>query len=385
MRLGRLAVKKLWFLFVILALACVGSAAAQEITGTWQGTLHAPGRDLRTVLKITKAADGGLSTVFYSIDQGGQPLPATKTSLDGQTFRMSIVGAGLSYEGKLSPDGKTLTGATTQGASTVPLTFTKVTEADAWALPEQPKHLPPMPAGAKPGFDVATVKPTKPGGQNKGFTVRGGEVLTFNTSISDLLTFAFGLQPKQIQNGPAWVTEDHFDIAGKPDLEGTPSVAQMKGMIAKLLAERFGLKFHREKRELPVYALTVAKTGNKMTRSTADPEALPGLGFQDLGILHVTNGSTHDFAELMQSVVLDRPVVDGTGLSGRWDFTLRWTPDDSQFVGLNINAPRPSADAPNAPPPLFTALPEQLGLRLDATRAPVEVLVIDAVNKPSAN
>ena len=387
---GRQAViNKLWLWLAALLFAVVGTAAAQDITGTWQGTLHAPNlnhsHDLRTVLKITKAPDGTLSTAFYSIDQSGQPLSATRTTLEGQSFRMSIVGAGITYEGKLSPDSKTITGTTTQGATALPLNFAKVTEAEAWTIPEPPKRLPPMPASARPAFEVATIKPADPDENGKGYFFQGDQVRTLNTSVNDLITFAFSLQQKQILGGPAWVSSDHFDISGKPDIDGGPNTLQMRGMLEKLLIERFGLKFHYEKRELPVYALTIVKSGNKMTKSKGDPDGLPSMFFQGLGILPVSNATMQDFSNIMQSAVLDRPVVDQTGLTGRWDFTLKWTPDDSQFGGLGVKVPPPSPDAPNAPPALFTAMPEQLGLRLDATKAPVQVLVIDALQKPSAN
>ena len=377
--------KMLWMMVLaVLSLGCVGSAQAQDVTGTWQGTLKAPGQELRTVIKIAKAEDGSLKTIFYSIDQGGHQIPVTTTTLAGTTFKMSIVPLGLSYEGKLGPNGKTIDGASTQGAQTMQLNFVKVTEAEAWTIPEPPKRLPPMPASAKPGFDVATIKPSKPDEQGKGYFVQGGEVKTINTSVVDLLTFAYGLQQKQIVSSLPWVSGEKYDLAGKPDIEGTPDSAQMKGMVRKLLAERFALKFHYEKRELPVYALTLVKSG-KMIKSAGDSAGLPSMFFQGLGILAVGNATMHDFSELMQSAVLDRPVVDQTGLTGRWDFTLKWTPDDSQFGGLGVKVPPPSPDAANAPPALFTALTEQLGLRMDAVKAPAEVLVIDAVEKPSAN
>jgi uncharacterized protein (TIGR03435 family) len=91
-----------------------------------------------------------------------------------------------------------------------------------------------------------------------------------------------------------------------------------------------------------------------------------------------------DFTHLMQQAVLDRPVVDQTGLTGRYDFTLNWTPDDSQFGGMGVKVPPPT-DSANAPPALYTAIQEQIGLKLDATKAPAEVLVIDHVEKPSEN
>ena len=117
--------------------------------------------------------------------------------------------------------------------------------------------------------------------------------------------------------------------------------------------------------------------------NSCNPSGLPGLFFKGLGVMVVTNATMADFAGTMQGAVLDRPVVDRTGLSGRFDFTLQWTPDESQFAGMGVRVPPPSPDAQL--PTLFTAMQEQLGLRLDSTRAPVEVFVIDKVERPSEN
>lgn len=155
-------------------------------------------------------------------------------------------------------------------------------------------------------------------------------------------------------------------------------------MIQKLLADRFQLKFHKDNREMPAYALTVAKTGSKLEKSQANEDGLPGLFFSQLGNLHVSNANMDDFSHLMQEAVLDRPVVNQTDLKGRWNFNLKWTPDESQFSGMGIKVPPPT-DAADAPPPLFTAIQEEIGLRLDATRTAVPVLVVDHVEKPSEN
>jgi uncharacterized protein (TIGR03435 family) len=103
-----------------------------------------------------------------------------------------------------------------------------------------------------------------------------------------------------------------------------------------------------------------------------------------LGKLNVRNALMSDFTGLMQSAVLDRPVVDQTGLAGRFDFTLNWTPDDSQFGGMGAKIPPPT-DSADAPPNLYTAIQEQIGLKLDATKAPADVMIIDHVEKPSEN
>jgi uncharacterized protein (TIGR03435 family) len=242
-----------------------------------------------------------------------------------------------------------------------------------------------MAADANPAFEVATIKPSNPNRPGKLFTVRGAEVITINTTLSDLLTLAYDLHPKQISGGPSWLESEKYDVTGKPDVPGQPSVAQLKMMIQKLLAERVQLKFHREKKELSAYAITVGKAGPKFSKSERDPNSLPGLFFRGPGTnLNVTNATISEFASLMQSAVLDRPVVNQTELSERYDFILKWTPDPGQFVSFG-GAPSPPPDTLDAPPDLFTAIQQQLGLKLESTKAPVDVLVIDRIEKPSAN
>ena len=121
-----------------------------------------------------------------------------------------------------------------------------------------------------------------------------------------------------------------------------------------------------------------------MTANTANPNGLPGLFFKSLGQMGVTNANMGQFVAVLQGAVLDRPVVDRTGLQGRFDFTLTWTADDSQFRSFG---PRPPSGPPadNAPPGLFTAIQEQLGLKLERANAPVDVIVIDNVQKPTDN
>jgi uncharacterized protein (TIGR03435 family) len=153
-------------------------------------------------------------------------------------------------------------------------------------------------------------------------------------------------------------------------------------MFRKLLAERFHLKFHRDKKELSVYAIMLApKTGHKMTPSSNDGDG-PSMMFPRAGYLPAKKASMYEFAQVMQRAVLDRPVVDRTGLEGRFDFTLNWTPDEFQFLSLNT-LPAQNRDQPA--PNLFEAFEQQLGLKLEATRTLAEVLVIDSVERPSEN
>ena len=375
--------KKLMLCVLALALFSGGVllAQVQDITGTWQGTIKVPGRDLRTVIKISKSDSGALKAVMYSIDQGGQGIGASAITQDGPTVKMSVSTINGTYEGKLSSDGTLIEGTWTQGASSFPLVLDRATNDTAWAIPAPPT---PMAANADPAFEVATIKPSNPDAPGKGFTVRGRQFATFNTTLNDLITFAYGLHAKQIEGGPDWLGKDKYDITAKPDGEGQPNDKQWRVMLQKLLADRFQLKFNRQKKDLPVYAIVIAKSGSKLTKSEGDPNGLPGLFFRGLGDLPARNANMADFAGLLQGAVLDRPVVDQTGLSGRFDFTLKWTPDESQFTGMGVHVPA-ATDNPDAPPDLFTAIQEQLGLKLESTKAPVDVLVIDNVQKPSSN
>jgi len=371
-----------WLLAIVAVMALAGSAQAQSIAGQWQGVLQA-GRDLRTVIRIAPGDGPALSAVFYSIDQGAQGVSATIT-LRGSDVTMAIPGLGGAYEGKLSADRNTMTGTWSQGPTKLALTLTRASTDTAWAIPERPAALKPMPADAMPKVETATIKPSEPGRPGKAFTVRGRNLVTINTSVSDLVAMSYGLHARQIIGAPAWVESDKFDLTVQPDIEGMPAEKQLRGLIQQVLADRFKLTFHRDKRELPAYAIVVAKEGQKLTKSSGDPNGLPGLMFRGLGVLPAMNATLDNFADVMQAAVLDRPVINRTALQGRYDFTLTWTPDESQFAGLGVRVPAPSGD-PNAPPGLFTAMQEQLGLRLESTKAPVDVLVIDRVEKPSEN
>jgi uncharacterized protein (TIGR03435 family) len=354
----------------------------QDIAGTWQGTLHA-GRDYRDVVKITKADDGGYKVVFYLPDQSGDGYTASNVTIDGPTLKMTLPFG--SYEGKLSPDGKTITGTWTQGSSSLPLIFTRATPETEWTIPPPTPKVAPMDANANPGFEVATIKPSAPNRPGKNVGFRGGHFMTRNTNVNDLIALAYGLHAKQIVGGPDWFGTDLYDIEGKPDTEGLPNDKQMKTMLQKLLADRFKLTFHHDKRELSVYVISVASGGPKMT--TSSPDSRTNFIFRGLGDLLVTSMTMTDFSTWMQAGVMDKPVVDQTGLSGRYDFQLKWTPDESQFAqfrGTGRVVPPPTND-PNAPPSLYTAMQEQLGLKMGTAKFPDDVIVIDHVEKPSEN
>ena len=366
------------FAAVLLFAIGVLHAQAPDVSGNWQGTLQA-GKGLRLVLKISKADTGGWKALMYSIDQGSNSINVTSITVDKLNFSFTIKPLDVTYSGILNSDRTSITGNATQGGATHVLNFTHVTPENTWAIPEPPKS---MPADAKPKFDVVTVKPSDPNKPGKLFTIRGRQVLTMNTTVNDLITFAYSLQTKEVLNAPSWMDEK-YDVNGVPDVEGQPNIQQMRLLMQDALVERFGLKFHTEQREMTAYALTVAKGGPKLTLTTDQPNAPGNFLFRGLGKLMVSNSTMKDFCHGMQEAVMDKPVVDQTGLTDRYDFNLNWTPDQSQFASFGAHIPAPNPDDPL--PSLYTALQEQLGLKMEATKAKVDVMVIDHIDKPSAN
>jgi uncharacterized protein (TIGR03435 family) len=227
-------------------------------------------------------------------------------------------------------------------------------------------------AGTGPGIEVATVKPSDPNTPGELFTVRGRHFVTINTPVGDVIRFAYGLHGKQLEGAPAWVTQEKFDLDALETGDGAISDAQMREMAKALLADRFGLRFHREKKELAVFALTVAKGGAKMAKTKLPPEANTDF-YGPRGDLIVRNATMQAVATGLSRGLVDRPVDDQTGLTDRYDFDLKWTPEDA------------ATSDPGAPPGFLTAMQEQLGLKLAPAKAMVEVMVIDRAARPSTN
>jgi uncharacterized protein (TIGR03435 family) len=345
---------------------------ASPIAATWQGILHS-NRDLRFVVKITKGDDGALRAIFYNLDETPGGIPAISTTLNGSLLKLELPFG--TYEGTLSADGNSISGTWRQGQNPLPLSFARATTETEWAVPQPPPRMTPMAADANPAFEVATIKPSGPDEHGPRYSFMGRRFSVVHVSLSDLLKFSYGLQQSQIAKTQDWVNSESYDISAKPDGEGEPSTKQWQSMVKKLMADRFQLKFHLEKQEQSVYLLTVARTGPKVTRSESAPGTLGGMGFGPPGNFGATNQTMADIAEALGHGVLNRPVEDRTGLAGRFSLRLTWTPD-----GLGT-APENS----NAQPDFFTAIQEQLGLKLVSSKAPVDVLVIDRVERPSPN
>ncbi|RXH56428.1 CHP03435 domain-containing protein [Granulicella sibirica] len=233
-------------------------------------------------------------------------------------------------------------------------------------------------AQAGPAFEVATIKPAAPSpdGHTHIIYPPDGRFSAINITLVALMEWAYGMPSRQILDGPGWLGSTRFDIEAKSDEETDGRIRKgsgeegreiKRGMVRALLEERYEMKVHTETRVLPAYDLVVAKGGSKLPLTKSDGKTI-GTGRT---YFHGQGLTVTLIAEQL-SQIAGRVVVDKTGLSERYDVKLDWTPD-SAMAGED------------SPPPLFTAIQEQLGLKLDAAKEPVPVLVVDHIDAPSAN
>ena len=235
-------------------------------------------------------------------------------------------------------------------------------------------------------FEVASIKPNASGDNRVMIGIQpGGRFTATGVTLKMLISQAYDVREFQIVNAPGWAETEHYDINAKAEGAGeriTPD--QLRPMLRALIEERFQLKTHNETKEMPLYALKVGKSGPKLTASTGEQGPMVRMGRGQLTAKKVP------MSMLVQQLArqLGRKVIDQTELKGDFDFTLEWAPDLGQGGGGPFGGP-PSPDAlPSADssgPSVFTALQEQLGLRLESQKGPVEILAIDKVEKPSEN
>jgi uncharacterized protein (TIGR03435 family) len=224
--------------------------------------------------------------------------------------------------------------------------------------------------GAQPQFEVATVRPTSEAEQasgSAGVTSGKGRYSGKNLTLKSYLMRSYGVAPNQIVGGPDWLDTAHWDIQAKAEQPIDDDDAIMQ-MVQTLLTDRFQLKIRHDNREMRAYVLEVAKNGLKAQKSAPGTEYNTNYG---RGKVEATGTTMPHLAQRLGRV-LDLPVVDKTGVEGAFDFNLHWTPDGAK------------AD-PNAPPGVFTAIQEQLGLKLTGTRAAVPVIVIESATMPGEN
>ncbi len=233
-------------------------------------------------------------------------------------------------------------------------------------------------------FEVATIKRATDDEKGRFIKMDGtNRFVAVQYPVKLLIAAAYDLNPKTISGGPAWMNVDTFDIAAKTPGDVRPTHDEQMTMLRALLVERFGLKFHREQKEFAIYGLSVAKGGSRL-KPTANTDLPPVMGpavvYPQKVVLPGRNATTGDLSALLQRAIVDRPVVDQTGLTGHYDFDLDWAPDETQFGG---DVGKASDMAPSLP--LFAAIQQELGLKLEATHGAVSAMVVDGVEKPSDN
>lgn len=230
-------------------------------------------------------------------------------------------------------------------------------------------------AAQTPVFEVASIKPNRSGQPNSSIRRGIGQTTMSGVSLRKLTLVAYGIPDDReyALAGPDWLGTDRYDVLAKYPAETTPD--QFRSMLQSLLAERFRLALHRETRQLPAYALVVAKGGPKL-----HPGAAPASGTNGgPGFLEAKGTSIRKLADLLARMT-GQPVTDETGLTGSYDFKLEWTPDET--IKFTPDAPQAAALANGAS--LFSALQEQLGLKLEGRKGPVEVLVVDRIERTPA-
>ncbi len=245
------------------------------------------------------------------------------------------------------------------------------------ALAAQDSHL---------AFEVASIRPTPSDWRGGRYATMQGahQFVVRNYTVKYMVATAYSVTPRTVSGGPSWIDSDSYDILAATPGEGRFSFDDQMLMLRALLSDRFQLTFHTEPKEFSIYTLTAAKGGVRLKESTAPLDEQPMLINRvfpgDFIQLPARNATLAQFASMLQRAVLDRPVVDKTGLTGRYDFDLEWTPDETQFDG---HMPPIKPDN-SGKPDLFAAM-QQLGLRLESAKGPVPVIVIDHVERPSEN
>jgi uncharacterized protein (TIGR03435 family) len=365
------------------------AARGLDLAADWQAAFDGP-QGTRVVFRIMKSGAGWRGAGYY-IDQAmTRAISIPAVTLQGDQVKFFVNALNGSFAGELNPDRTAIEGKWTQasgnqgnsgnqGFATQPLTLTRATKGNTWPVPVF-KAPPVMDAKLTPHFDVTTVKPHDPNVPGGGWQWQGARNFKATMPVAGLIEDIYGIHRNQLIGAPPWAFKDMYDYAGVPDQPGWPTKQQRYKMERELLEDRFQLKTHVEKRELPALALTIAKGGPKLTPSV---NIDPGVTFSGrpghAGGITLTGRdcAMSDLVRLLQQQ-LDQPVVDATGLDGVYDFDFDFMPDQ---MAASTNATQ--TDPP--PPNLVNALQQELGLKLSPAKESVDVVVVDRLERPSPN
>jgi bla regulator protein blaR1 len=272
------------------------------------------------------------------------------------------------------------------------------------------EHASPAPADAAnqaavsalPAFEVVSIKPDKSGTMMMRVMFTSDGISITNLPVHMLLREAFGISDNQLAGEPGWLNSDHFDIEAKVAPEDVAKLKALKpaehwAMLLPVFQDRFALKYHHESRDLTQYVLVIAKSGLKMKEAASGDTYANGLKGPDGkagggGWVRVERGAFTGQAAGLDTLVhflsfqFHSPVIDKTGLTGKYDIEMKWAPDEMEAgLGRPPDGSQPDPPPTTAGPSIFTALEEQLGLKLEAHKEPGDVIVIDHIEQPSPN
>jgi uncharacterized protein (TIGR03435 family) len=265
---------------------------------------------------------------------------------------------------------------------------------------------------AKFEYEVATIKPSKPGSAPGGYSFPSDGFKATNVTLQTIIEAAYHIGDDQVSGAPKWLNSDRYDVEAKMDGSAAADLQKLnreeqnvarQQMLQAFLADRLVLTIHRETKEFSVYLLVIAKNGPKLQEAKPGDTYADGIKDRDGSPLEAGNTRTTGgrnahtltahavpISALTQMLLayLGRPVLDRTGLTGKYDFTLKWGPDDNRppsLTGSASNDGSPSVASDSNGPPLLTAVQEQLGLKLQSGKGPMEIIVIDHIERPSGN
>ena len=366
---------------LLAATSLYAQSQPQSLAGTWQGTLpiaatsqgSTGGNGVRIVFTVDKKPDGSLRAVMTPIDVGNA-TPLTSVTLSAANITFALGGTVI-FRGKISTDGHSIAGTWGQASQALPLTLSLATEDTLWH--RAGPTLPPMAANADPAFEVATIKPAGIDEQHALYDLRSRKFNATGMTATELIKVAYNVRGRQVLGGPSWLNDTRYDVVAEPDTPGLPSEGQTRGMVNKLLIERFHLVCHTGQQDYPIMALTLDP--KSPSPKPSDPSVNPNGGMSGHrdgdDVIYQFSGTLHDLLAWMMNTFQDKQLVDETGLIGNYDVTLRLA-----------GAPAPGAitrseDYGNA----LVLAAQHAGFKIINKKAPLPVVIVDHIDPPTPN
>jgi uncharacterized protein (TIGR03435 family) len=362
---------------LFLVVTSVRAQPVPSIVGTWQGTLSYGANNVRALFIIDKQPDGSLHGGLKWIDSDGVALPLSSIEFTSPDIIFAASPMNMTYHGTLSADGNSIAGTWTQGKQSRSLTLTLATPDTLW------KHAGPGPmaADADPAYEVASIKPALPEEQHPIWNLTAPEFHATGMSAAELIKIVYKVRGRQLINMAPWVADSKFDITAKPDTPGAPSEDQTRIMIRKLLTERFHLICHTGTQDYPALVMTLDPKGPRPTLSDPALNARNGLFGSQQGSDLVIQLSGADMPFILKTLMdryRDKQIVDETGLTGRYDVTLR-------IPGGAAKTETGNGGTEDEIGVAYLTAAEKAGFKFTSKRVAQPVVIIDHIDPPTPN